>query len=126
MNPPGSGSRVTRARWCSGASRTGRSLRGGRCRRRHHWQGRSPASVDDPIKNREQAFPRSYRDRIWDWLQFDAMTCLAPDGVVILTATRWHDDDPCGRFLKAAEEAGGEPWEVLSSQRWESGIPDEA
>lgn len=82
-------------------------------------------SVDDPIKNREQAFSKVYRDRIWDWLQFDAMTRLAPDGVVILTATRWHDDDPCGRFLKAAEEEGGEPWEVLEfPEVAESGIPD--
>lgn len=81
-------------------------------------------SVDDPIKNREQAFSKVYRDRIWEWLQFDAMTRLAPDGVVILTFTRWHDDDPCGRFLKAAEE-GGEQWTVLEfPEVAEEGIPD--
>jgi predicted phage terminase large subunit-like protein len=81
-------------------------------------------SVDDPIKNREQAFSKVYRDRVWDWLQFDALTRLAPNGVVILTATRWHDDDPCGRFLRAAEE-GGEEWTVLEfPEIAEPGIPD--
>lgn len=81
-------------------------------------------SVDDPIKNREQAFSKVYRDRVWDWLMFDAMTRLAPDGVVICTMTRWHDMDPCGRFLKAMEE-GGEHWEVLEfPELAEAGIPD--
>lgn len=81
-------------------------------------------SIDDPIKNREQAFSKVYRDRVWDWLMFDAMTRLAPDGVAILTMTRWHDSDPCGRFLKAMEE-GGDRWEVLEfPELAEAGIPD--
>lgn len=80
--------------------------------------------IDDPIKSREQAFSRTYRDRVWDWFQFDAMTRLAADGAVILTLTRWHDDDLVGRAL-ADMEQGGDEWEVLSfPEVAEAGLPD--
>lgn len=80
--------------------------------------------VDDPIKSREQAFSKTYRERVWEWFQFDAMTRLAADGAVILTLTRWHDDDIVGRALRDMEQ-GGDQWEVLSfPEVAEAGMPD--
>lgn len=80
--------------------------------------------IDDPIKSREQAFSKVYRERVWDWYQFDARTRLAADGAVICTMTRWHDSDLAGMLLKDAEE-GGDQWEVLSfPEVAEVGLPD--
>lgn len=80
--------------------------------------------IDDPIKSRDQAFSKTYRDRVWEWYQFDARTRLSPDGAVILTATRWHDADLAGLLLKDME-AGGDEWEVLSLPEVAGdGIPD--
>lgn len=76
-------------------------------------KGADILSIDDPIKSRDEAMSSRYRDRAWDWYQFDAMTRLAPGGRVIVTMTRWHEDDLVGRVLDA-QKAGGEPWEVLT------------
>ena len=87
-------------------------------------RGASLILIDDPIKSREQAFSKAYRDRVGDWYEFDAVTRLAADGAVILTMTRWLDDDLAGRQLKSME-AGGDVWEVLSfPEVAEEGFPD--
>lgn len=69
--------------------------------------------VDDPVKNREEAESETYRDKCWDWFNDDLYTRLEPDAAMILTMTRWHDDDIAGRLLKEMAE-GGESWEVVS------------
>ena len=69
--------------------------------------------IDDPIKNSEEADSRTYRDKIWDWWQSTAYTRLAPNGVVVLVMTRWHEDDLAGRLLKQTREGNGERWEEL-------------
>jgi predicted phage terminase large subunit-like protein len=80
--------------------------------------------LDDPIKSREQALSKVYRERVWDWYLFDARSRLAADGAVILTMTRWHTDDLAGRLLRDME-AGGDEWEVLSfPEVAEAGLPD--
>lgn len=68
--------------------------------------------IDDPVKNREEAESEAYREKCWDWFNDDLYTRLEPDGAIVLTMTRWHDDDLAGRLLKEMEE-GGEHWEVL-------------
>lgn len=65
--------------------------------------------LDDLIKSRKQAESATVRQSIWDAIQDDLLTRLAPGGAVILMATRWHQDDPTGRFLK--EDPDG--WVVL-------------
>jgi len=69
--------------------------------------------IDDPVKNREEAESETYREKVWDWFNDDLYTRLEPGGAIILTMTRWHDDDLAGRLLKEMEE-GGERWEVVS------------
>lgn len=55
--------------------------------------------IDDPIKDRAQAESQVYRDRVWDFWTDTARTRLAPDAVVIVVLTRWHEDDLAGRLL---------------------------
>ncbi len=56
--------------------------------------------IDDPIKNDQEASSLTYRDRMWDWFQASAFTRLQPNGVMVVMATRWHEDDLIGRILK--------------------------
>lgn len=69
--------------------------------------------IDDPFKDREEADSELRRQRVWDWYTSTAYTRLMPGGSIVLINTRWHDDDLSGRLL-AAQEEGGDQWEVLS------------
>lgn len=58
--------------------------------------------IDDPIKNRKEAYSKSRRDLIYEEWLMSFKTRLAPHSKVILIMTRWHEDDLAGRLL--AEE----------------------
>jgi predicted phage terminase large subunit-like protein len=55
--------------------------------------------IDDPIKGRAEASSKVQRDKTWNWLMDDFFTRFDDQAGMILTATRWHIDDPTGRFL---------------------------
>ncbi|HYE75641.1 MAG TPA: phage terminase large subunit [Blastocatellia bacterium] len=65
--------------------------------------------IDDPIRRREDAESEVYREKLWDWYTDDLYTRLEPNGVIILTLTRWHHDDLAARAL--ASEPGR--WTIL-------------
>lgn len=67
--------------------------------------------IDDPVKSREEANSAAYRERVWNWYRDDLYTRLEPDGAIILTMTRWHEDDLAGRIL-ASDNAT--EWSVVS------------
>jgi predicted phage terminase large subunit-like protein len=67
-------------------------------------------SIDDPVKDREEADSPVSRERAWSWFTEVAMPRLMPDGVVLLVMTRWHEDDLVGRILNSP---ASEDWEVL-------------
>lgn len=67
--------------------------------------------IDDPIKDREQADSKVYRDRAWDWWTDVGSTRLAPGAPVVQIATRWHEKDLAGQ-LKAAPD--GHLWTELN------------
>lgn len=69
--------------------------------------------IDDPVKSREEAESEAYREKCWDWFNDDLYTRLEPGGAIVLTMTRWHDDDLAGRLIREMEE-GGEHWHVVS------------
>lgn len=69
--------------------------------------------IDDPFKDRQEADSEITRQRVWDWYTSTAYTRLMPGGAVVVINTRWHDDDLSGRLL-AAQDEGGDQWEVLS------------
>jgi predicted phage terminase large subunit-like protein len=55
--------------------------------------------VDDPLKGREAASSKTVRDKTWDWLMDDYFSRFEDQAGMILTATRWHVDDPTARFM---------------------------
>ena len=65
--------------------------------------------VDDPIKDFASAHSRRVRDSQWEWWLSTALTRLEPAGAVVVTMTRWHEDDLAGRIL--SDEWDGDPYE---------------
>jgi predicted phage terminase large subunit-like protein len=55
--------------------------------------------VDDPIKGRAEAQSKTTRDGAWNWLMDDFFSRFTDDAGFIMTMTRWHVDDPAGRWL---------------------------
>ena len=77
-------------------------------------RGASYLKVDDPIKNAQQAQSKAYRDTSWEWWRSTARTRLEPDGIALVVATRWHEDDLIGRLLAAMEnDEEADRWIVI-------------
>lgn len=53
---------------------------------------------DDLIKDDKEAQSQAIRDQAWSWFTKVAMTRRMGHKLVILTFTRWHNDDPIGRL----------------------------
>lgn len=53
---------------------------------------------DDLIKDDKEAQSQAIRDQAWSWLTKVAMTRRMGLKLVVLTFTRWHNDDPIGRL----------------------------
>ena len=71
--------------------------------------------IDDPVKNREEANSLTYREKIWDWYTSTLYTRQEKDAAILLTLTRWHEDDLAGRLLELARlDPAADQWEVLS------------
>jgi len=65
--------------------------------------------IDDPVKNRQDANNKRYRDRLWDEWENTLSTRLAENSLVILIQTLWHEDGLAGRLM----EREAEKWNVL-------------
>lgn len=74
--------------------------------------GANLIAIDDPIKNAADAESQTVRDALWEWYREDIRTRLEPGGSIVVTATRWHEDDLTGRLLEA-QATGGEQWRHL-------------
>ncbi len=61
--------------------------------------------IDDPIKGRAEASSPTVRERTWAWLVDDFCTRLAATSGILLIGTRWHVDDPLGRFVDRFPDA---------------------
>jgi predicted phage terminase large subunit-like protein len=73
--------------------------------------GANAIIIDDPVKSRQEAESRAYRDRVYDWYTDDLYTRLEPNAALILIQTRWHEDDLAGRILASDD---GPNWTVIS------------
>lgn len=62
--------------------------------------------IDDPVKNKQEAYSKTYRDRVWDEWEATLSTRLHDGASVIVVQTRWHEDDLTGRLL----ESKGRDW----------------
>jgi predicted phage terminase large subunit-like protein len=65
--------------------------------------------IDDPIKNREQAESKTYREKLIDEWKSTISTRLHDDCMVLLMQTRWHEQDLAGYLLKHDER----PWKYI-------------
>jgi predicted phage terminase large subunit-like protein len=86
-------------------------------------EGADVLVLDDLVKGRAEAESGGIRERNRAWLLSDALTRLEPRGSVIVNATRWHPEDPCGVAIglgfevinmQAITPAGESLW----PQRW--------
>jgi predicted phage terminase large subunit-like protein len=66
--------------------------------------------IDDPVKTAAEANSELQRENIWGWFRSVAFTRLEPGASIVITMTRWNEDDLIGRLL-AAE---GNQWDVVS------------
>lgn len=69
--------------------------------------------IDDPISGREQANSALDRERIFEAIENDVAPRLTHDGCIVLVHTRWHPDDPIGRY-QAREDWRGANIPALS------------
>lgn len=71
--------------------------------------------IDDPIKNRQDANSQTMRQHVWDWYTSTLYTRLEKNACILITLTRWHEDDLAGRLLEAMKDnPRADQWEVLS------------
>src|SRR5579864_631688 len=70
--------------------------------------------IDDPVKDREEANSPTYREKIWRW--FTGVFCRrqAKGAGILITTTRWHEDDLVGRIKQKMAIGEIEPYEVLT------------
>lgn len=54
--------------------------------------------LDDLIKDDKEAQSQAIRDQAWNWFTKVAMTRRMGMKLVVMTFTRWHNDDPIGRL----------------------------
>ena len=69
--------------------------------------------IDDPVKDVVEANSLTYRARVWDWFNGVFLTRLHNDSQILITQTRWHEDDLSGRILKQKD---AKEWVVLTLQ----------
>lgn len=106
VNPDGGAS----SRWSTsnGASirarSTGQALTG---------TGAKVLLIDDPVKDFATAHSPTMRESLWNWWLSVAQTRLEPPSLVVVTMTRWHEDDLVGRLLSPEYEGDPDEWEVI-------------
>ncbi len=72
--------------------------------------------IDDPHSEQEAALadtsPEIY-DKVYEWYTSGPRQRLQPGGAIIIVMTRWSQRDLTGQVIKAANQRGGEEWEVI-------------
>ncbi len=56
--------------------------------------------IDDPVKDAQEAYSPTIRERIWNWYTDVFLTRLHNNSKQLLIMTRWHEDDLAGRLLE--------------------------
>jgi len=56
--------------------------------------------VDDPMKGRAEASSKTIRDKTWNWFTDDFLGRFSNKAGFVMIMTRWHLDDPAGRWLE--------------------------
>ena len=71
--------------------------------------------IDDPVRGRKDAESKTFRDTTYNWYINDFYTRrLNNDARILITLTRWHQEDLAGKLLEnAANNPTLDPWTVL-------------
>jgi predicted phage terminase large subunit-like protein len=69
--------------------------------------------IDDPISDFTAAHSPRIRQNLWNWWLSVAQTRLEPPYLVLVTMTRWHEDDFVGRLLSKDFEGDPKDWDRL-------------
>ena len=86
------------------------------------------AIIDDPFKDHLEANSDVIRERVWNWYTTVLETRLHNDSRVLITITRWHEDDLVGRLLKLIHsDQIAEDWDsvILPAIKENHDNPDE-
>lgn len=75
-------------------------------------RGANLGIIDDPFKDRKEAESQTVRDNVWNWYRSTFYTRLMPNAAIVLTLTRWHEDDLAGRLLNEMKQ-GGDQWKII-------------
>lgn len=70
--------------------------------------------VDDPVKDFASAHSQTDRDALWDWWTGNAIHRLEPPSLVVMVATRWHEDDLLGRLTSSEYVTDPGAWEQIT------------
>jgi predicted phage terminase large subunit-like protein len=69
-------------------------------------RGANVLIIDDPVKDAEEAFSATVRQKHKDWYDSTADTRLEPGAVELLVMTRWHPDDLSAHVVQSWRLAG--------------------
>jgi predicted phage terminase large subunit-like protein len=81
--------------------------------------------IDDPIKDREEANSPAHRERVWRWFTSVFWKRQAKNAGILITSTRWHEDDLVGRIKRKIAEGTMEPWTIVTLQSLATDNTDE-
>ena len=72
--------------------------------------------IDDPVKGRSDTNSAKERDKLFGWYNTVFRTRRKSEfAKILLTLTRWHDDDLAGRLLNLAKQnADADQWNVIT------------
>lgn len=71
--------------------------------------------LDDPIKDHEQADSDTYRQKLWDWYVSTFWSRAEGNAGILITLTRWHEDDLAGRLLSLAKaDPEADQWDMVN------------
>jgi len=72
------------------------------------------AIIDDPVKDTVEAMSATYQFRNWNWYNDVLYTRIHNNTGILITQTRWNENDLSGLLLKQMEEGTGEQWTIVS------------
>jgi predicted phage terminase large subunit-like protein len=77
-------------------------------------RGFSKGVIDDYVKDREDANSPTFREHLWRWYTSVFYKRQAKGAGILITSTRWHEDDLIGRLKRKVAAGESEPYDVLT------------
>jgi hypothetical protein len=72
------------------------------------------AIIDDPVKDTLEAQSATFQLRNWNWYNDVLFTRINNKTGILITQTRWDENDLSGLLIKSMKEGRGEEWVILN------------